>query len=655
MFLRSVLAAVIAVLIVAGTETVAGYPRPSSASGAFFAAALITYLPIFALAAWFLSLALPRRGLDLWFPLLAGAFRVTLGLLPEVVANVWTLLPLSLGAVIIVFTLRRLADVTKGSPPYLFGLTVGMVLPILVARVAMGMSALGAGPQGRALALGALFGMLGFVILRGLVSTWPRLAPAFLLGPLVGLGGWNRNAAPPPTVPPPGEVRELKAVRPDIVLIVLDTVRAQALESYGHSWNTMPNLEAFAHGATVFRRAWTNGSWTLPGHASLFSGLRLTRHGYDSGFLVPERTPPDRFLAARLRGAGYATGAVSANFGVGREDPLLHGFESIDAEPLRPYAFRPWLFDLIAWFPGSLWLSRQAAQFPGPSMRAPWVVDRGLRFWARSAGKPRFLFVNLMEAHLPWIPEPMDLGRFGPLGLDAESEQVEVLGRYLKNGRPTPKETTTLRARYDESLYSLDRSLARLLDGVTKGLRNEGTIVVVTSDHGESLGEHDRFGHRNSLDEEATRIPLIVRGPGLEAGERRDTPVQLVDVFGYLARSAGLPVEPDLDARPLGERRHVVIEHRPGLQGTLPATYPRGDLSALVEWPFKYVEGSTVEASLFDLSADPGEQRNLVAREPARVEAMRLVLRDFSGSRSSGAPLPDRAADERLRALGYVR
>ncbi len=642
-------------LILAGTETVVGYPRPSSASSAFFASALITYFPVFILAAWLFSLASPQRGLDLWFPLGTGAARVIGGLVPEVVASAWTLVCLSLGAVIAFLAVRRLADATKGSPPFLFGLTVGMVLPILAARVVMGRSASGAFEQGRALALGALFGMLGFVILRGLVSKWPKLALVFLLGPVVGLGVWNRNTAPPALVPPASGVTEPKGVRPDIVLIVLDTVRAQALESYGHSRNTMPNLEAFARRATTFRRAWTNGSWTLPGHASLFSGLRLTRHGYDSGFSVPERMPPDRFLAARLRGAGYRTGAVAANFGVfGREDPLLQGFESIVAEPLRPYAFRPWLFDLIAWSPRSPWLSWPAAQFPGPSMRAPWVVDHGLRFWARFEGEPRFLFVNLMEAHLPWIPEPSDLGRFGPLGLDIESEQVEVLGRYLRNGRPTPEETATLRVRYDESLYSLDRSLARLLDGVSKGPRNEGTIVVMTSDHGESLGEHDRFGHRNSLDEEATRIPLVVRGPGLEAGESRDTPVQLVDVFGYLARSAGLPLERGLDARPLGERRHVVIEHRPGPQGALPATYPRGDLSALVEWPFKYIEGSTVEAALFDLSVDPEEQRNLVAREPARVDAMRLVLRGFSGPRWPGAPVPD-PAGERLRALGYVR
>lgn len=288
-------------------------------------------------------------------------------------------------------------------------------------------------------------------------------------------------------------------------------------------------------------------------------------------------------------------------------------------------------------------------------MRAPWVVDRALHFWSRVEERPRLLFVNLMEAHLPWIPESGDLGRFGPPGLDVEVEQLSVIGRYLKGGRPTPTEADLLRARYDEALYSLDRSLGRLLDGVTKGEGSENTIVVVTSDHGESLGEHDRFGHRNSLDEEVTRIPVIVRGPGLAAGESRDTPIQLVDLFGYLADSAGLPIESGLDARRFGERRAVVIEHRPGPQGALPSSYPRGDLSALIQWPFKFVEGPDVEATLFDLSADPGEELNLAAAEPVRVDTMRLLLRDLSGTPSSPGASPDLAAPERLRTLGYVR
>ena len=648
--LRAFLAGAVVALILAGTEAVAGYPRPSEASGAFFRAAFMTYLPLASVAALILSALAPSRGLDLWLPLLVGVLRMA--------GVVWGIgSPLQLALLLVALALLGLQlglEPAEKSPPFLFGLTVGIVLPILASRVATGTFADRLGGRERAIAFGVSLGLLAFILLRAFVARWPRVGPVFLLGPVLSLALWGREAPASPMNP---VARPTGAPRlPDIVLVVLDTARAQALASYGSPRNTMPNLEAFAQSATTFSRAWSDASWTLPAHASLFSGLQLTRHRYDSGFGASERSPSNQFLAARLQRAGYATFAVAANFAVlGREDPLLTGFEHVASEPLRPFAFRPWFFDLLAWFPKAPWLDRQRIRFPGPSMRANWVVDHAIDFWARPGERPRFLFVNLMEAHLPWIPEPGDLGRFGPRGLEVEGEQVSVLGRYLKGGRPSPSEVEILRARYEESLYSLDRGVGRLLEAVGSKDASREAVVVVTSDHGESLGEHDRFGHRASLDEEATRIPLMIRGPGLAKGEGRDEAVQLVDVFGYLAKCAGLEIESGLDARAFGDRDAVVIEHRPGTQGALPSSYPRGDLSALVEWPFKFIEGPHIPAALFDLSVDPGESSNLMAREPARAAAMRLRLRQLSGVPSSPALSFDRAAEERLRALGYAR
>ncbi|HRB11831.1 MAG TPA: sulfatase-like hydrolase/transferase, partial [Vicinamibacteria bacterium] len=453
-FLRSVVAGAIVTLILAATETVAGYPRPSSASGAFFSASFTTYLPLAVLAAWALSTFLPGRGLDLWLPLLVGALRMSGPIAGAVSAGEWAMPALVLVAAAAILGLSAVTESPAHSPPFLFGLTVGIVLPILAGRVATATAAAEFLGPGKALVLGVIAGLLTFVLLRAFVARWPKVGPVFLLGPVVSLGLWSAQRSSPPVaaLAPP---LPAPASRPDIVLIVLDTVRAQALSSYGHSRNTMPNLEAFARGSTTFRRAWTDASWTLPAHASLFSGVRSTRHRYDSGFDPFERSSPDLFLAARLRRAGYATAAVAANFGVfGKDDPLLRGFERVDAEPLRPFAFQPWFFDIISAFPRVPGLRGFAARFPGPSMRAPWVVERALDFWTHPEERPRFLFVNLMEAHLPWIPEPQDLGRFGPRGLEVESEQVEVLGRYLRGGRPTPAETGVLRARYDEALVA---------------------------------------------------------------------------------------------------------------------------------------------------------------------------------------------------------
>ena len=130
--------------------------------------------------------------------------------------------------------------------------------------------------------------------------------------------------------------------------------------------------------------------------------------------------------------------------------------------------------------------------------------------------------------------------------------------------------------------------------------------------------------------------------------------MQLTDVYGYLAAVSGIPLESGLDAQVIGERRQVVIEHRPGPQGALPSSYPRGDLSALVEWPYKYIEGPNVQAGLFNLETDPFERSNLVASDPGRASVLREALRRLAGPASRDATGPERD-DERLRALGYLR
>lgn len=647
---RVAVASLVASLIVAGTETVVAYDGPSGAASLFFRWAFAAYVPLFLVLAAIAQRASPLRGLNLWFPLLAGLVRVVTVARPEA----WGA---GLAMLVLALILVRSLDRGDRTPPFLFGVTVGLVLPILSARLAA--RYFGSDPIARehVLAFGACAGVGAFLILRALVTRWPRVAPVFLLGPVVSLVVWSRaNSGDGGAYSGEVPANALAApsandTRPDIALVVLDTVRSREIPGVGDLSRTMPRLEAFALTSTRFTNAWSNASWTLPAHASLFSGLNVTRHRYDSGFAVGERVPSRAFLAPRLRAAGYATAAVAANFGVfGREAPLLDGFESVRSEPLRPFQFRPWLFGLIARFPLAPW----SEIFPGPSVRAPAIVDQALAQWRRAGGRPRFLFVNLMEAHLPWVPELEDRGRFGAPGLFTEREQVEALGTFLKGGRPTPAQATGLRARYAESLHSLDRSVERLLQGLVAGSRDRDLVLVVTSDHGESLGEQDRFGHRNSLDEVATRIPLIVRSRALAPGTN-DAPVALVDVFRLVADAAGLGLEPGLDAEAPGVRREVILEHRPGPQAALPSSYPRGDLSALVVWPYKYREGPGDAPALFDLVSDPGESVNLVARDPDLAGFLRGRLRSLSTRASTPEPGRDPSADERLRALGYIR
>lgn len=644
--MRIVMASLAAAIILAGTEAVVAYPRPSAMASLFFRSALVAYLPIVLAIAALLQRVSPARGLNLWLPLLAGALRVaTVGADP----HFGIALAVLVGGLLLAGQLEH----AERTPPFLFGVTVGIVLPILTARLAAVRFASDPAMREQALVAGACVGVSAFLVLRALVARWPRVAPVFLLGPVVSLVVWSREGGP--RALEPVRAAEAQGVRPDIALIVLDTVRAVPVQGVGDLSTTMPRLDAFAQTATRFTNVWSNGSWTLPAHASLFSGLRVSHHRYDSGYATAERSPSRLFLAPRLRAVGYATAAVAANFGVfGREDPLLDGFERVHAEPLRPFAFRPWLFGLIAAIPRAPWMASAVRAFPGPSVRAPAIVDQALAEWTRPESRPRFLFVNLMEAHLPWIPDAQDQGRFGSPGLTTERDQVAALGTYLRGARPTPQQVTTLQRRYAEALYSLDRSVERLLQGLVAGAGGRGLVLVVTSDHGESLGENDRFGHRNSLDEPATRVPLIVRSPAMPPGVN-DAPVELADVFRLIADAAGVPVEAGLDAEVVGQRREVVLEHRPGPQGDLPSSYPRGDLSALVVWPYKYQEGPGAPPALFNLAADPAEAAKLVGQDPEMAAFFQGRLRALSAAASGSKPSRDAASEERLRALGYVR
>jgi arylsulfatase A-like enzyme len=195
-----------------------------------------------------------------------------------------------------------------------------------------------------------------------------------------------------------------------------------------------------------------------------------------------------------------------------------------------------------------------------------------------------------------------------------------------------------------------------LFEGLRREARDHETIIVITSDHGELLGERHRRGHPGSLDEEVTRIPLFIRAADLEPGTNSAI-VQLTDVFGYLADKAGLDPATDSDAVPFGSRREAVIEQRPDAQTPTPPGYPRGDVSALVQWPYKYVEGPQEGAALFDLSLNQEEHVNLLTRDPTRAAAMSARLRVLSPTSSSSGTesRPDAAIRERLRALGYIR
>ena len=402
------------------------------------------------------------------------------------------------------------------------------------------------------------------------------------------------------------------ASHPNLLLIILDTVRAFNLSLYGHDRPTTPMLERWSAHATVFDRALAASSWTLPSHAGMFTGRWQT----ELSVLFTRRldgTYPT--LAETLRDAGYATGGFVANLVyTSRESGLARGFARYSDFELTFGAFlrsatltrkivdRPRIrWFLNHWHP-ALW--KPAHRVTSEAM--DWIDGR--------QGQPWFAFLNYMEAHDPEnAPAPFDT-LFGP-----PSRQL-----YWKDLTIQPVPPPAIRARmlqgYDGAIAFLDHQIGALLDSLNARGQLENTIVVISSDHGEEFGEHGRMGHGISLYRTSVQVPLIVLAPRcLGNGHREEAPVSLRDLSATL-----------LDL--LGIRRHALPGQSFAKLVCDPAADPLPHLlfSVLRESPrpgsptlvtvaadsLRFVSAGDTLDELYNIDRDPLEQVNL-ARTPA--------------------------------------
>ena len=430
----------------------------------------------------------------------------------------------------------------------------------------------------------------------------------------------------------------LQRYRPNILLVVADTARADRVApatngTAGGSTPVAPRIAALGREGAVYLRARTPSPWTLPAHASLFTGLFPSSHGAESGHLRIEDDRP--FLAARLHAAGYRTQAYVANPWVGKDYNFQVGFDTFD----------------------EVW--RQVKGTEG-EMGAGLVVDKVARWldWrdghADAKAQPFFLFVNLFEPHLPYNPPEPERSAQLPGG--ADPERVERLRRFkhpeevkaiLGLVRLDAKDREVLAALYEGEIAYTDRRIGDLVDLLAKRSMLDDTVVVVTSDHGEMLGEHDLFDHKLSLYEPVLRIPLVLRFPKrVKAGQRIESPVMLQDLYPTLLSLAGVEPAPSVEARrlpgitamkpgpirgeslddPLIAEYARPAEFLPVMRGLAPdADLARFDASLVsLTWGNrKMIWSSAAPAAVYDLAGDPGESAPRPASDPQETVASR--------------------------------
>jgi arylsulfatase A-like enzyme len=464
----------------------------------------------------------------------------------------------------------------------------------------------------------------------------------------------------------------------NVVVIVLDCLRADRLGCYGYPRATSPNLDGFAAQATRFEQAVTAGVWTLPSMASMLTGLYPSQHGLNR--LDRGLDPGLQTLPQRLAAAGYRTTAFTANPHGGRGFGLDRGFQefhqlwgvpgAVDGGLLgRGYRrLRPRLRRAVkrsqTLTSAAMRLQRRRAEATGGSGRRLAEAAAAWLRQARAGPRPFFALVHFMESHVPYAPPPAHARRF----LDeAARRRVAALDHdgmaFLAGVKPlASEELALLGSLYDATVSYGDELLASVLAAA-----GPDALVVVTADHGQQLGEHGLVGHFFSVYEPLARVPLVVRHPGLPAGVVR-RPVQSIDLYPTVLEAAGLDPgdSPALslcarsDPRPV----HVTEYLEPDLgrfarfRGFDPAPYDR-ELRALRHDGHKYIWSSDGREELYDLTTDPAELTDLAATDPGRMAAFRTLHQTWRADttrqpRQQPDADPDLDVAASLRALGYL-
>jgi arylsulfatase A-like enzyme len=477
---------------------------------------------------------------------------------------------------------------------------------------------------------------------------WLILVPLVALTGALALTQFRTFGKRLPPVADVMAVRRALPTRPNVVLVSVDTLRADHLSVYGYERDTSPNLATLAKQSLVFTHAISPGTWTLPGHVAMLAGRFPGPLGsLDWSGSVPRDAP---LLAERLHSAGYRTGAVVANsMFLDHRLGWARGFDFYSDEPRRRVGYEPLVHTPLQWFPR-----------PFARATAPWRyaedVNRSALAWLAAEGEvPFFLFVNYTDTHTPYMPPAPWPDRYAGRLTFLIDPIPDVMGGAREL---TDAESEHYRALYDGAVAYIDAQIGALLDGMAALGKLEGTMVVVTSDHGEFLGDHHLFNHGVGPYEPVHRVPLVIRYPGgVRRGEEAAW-VQLVDIVPTVLRAVGLPITGPLDGEVLPAVNHPILIQQAPMGGTTWRGRHAGrGYVGLYEGPWKVVAFDDGRSVLFNLETDPGERYDVSAVSGPPAETMRKLLDDATDRypRAPSASALTRELEERLKAGGYIR
>jgi arylsulfatase A-like enzyme len=504
----------------------------------------------------------------------------------------------------------------------------------------------------------------GLVTLRLSRTRWRWAVPVGALVLAFGMVGAVRGFAIPHAANDEN-ARAPATGAPNVLIVLIDTLRADHLGCYGYGRPTSPAIDRLATQGTLFLHATSQSTWTKPSTASLFTGRYPSQH---QAYLERSRIPDaELLLPEALAQLGYRTAVFSGNPWVTPEYGFAQGVEHFDSIYDERFARVTLYMQTLKRINMLLSDKRRVYNFVKsrvqhtPSTTARDQVLLGhLIHWLDDVGNhPFFAHVQLMSPHHPYDPPP-PFDRFVPKsGLAPVTTYPHKSYFFFDQGAPlAPAALADMVGRYDGDILFADGVVERILAALDARGLAENTVVVLTSDHGEEFYDHQNWGHGQSVYEELAHVPLIIRYPkAFPAGQRVERPVMLVDVMPTILALAGAAPIPSLAGQSLlggapgatgRDEAYVELIYRYGWARAL----RRGSRKII-----RMVRGEDDRTAVYDLDRDPGEQHPLATPAPDLADRMAAIQAWSSAHQSAPAAEVEIDSDmsRRLKALGYLQ
>jgi arylsulfatase A-like enzyme len=517
-------------------------------------------------------------------------------------------------------------------------------------------------------------GLLTIAAAAVLVGRRVRLQPALTTGAwilgvvLLAGSAWLARAASPQDLPSPTVSRTV--AQPNVVVVVMDTVRADHLSIYGYGRETTPNLKKLAADSTVYNRAISASDFTLTSHATLFTGMYGSWHGAhcqppeaDYGQALASAVPT---LAEMLSSKGYRTMGVAANLYLRGDFGLERGFQAFRIpRPVPLLAAESW-YMLRNGIRRELNRVVDTSQFDRLYSRGVEINQTFFDMVKETdlSQAPFFAFFNYMDAHFPYIP-PAPFDRLFP-GKDNRmlQDDLEAVQSKVVQGEPLPENYSSHSiSQYDGGIAYIDSQIGQIVQWLKDRKLYDNTMIIVTSDHGEAFGEKKFFLHGNSTYQNLLHVALLVKYPNSAHKGVVEEPVSTTDVVPTVLDTLGFSIPPTVQGKNLLEAASIQPRDIFGESFPCPVIHApqcvRGCMiRSVISWPNKYIASSSGSYESYDLANDPDETRNLFgSRNPAAQQlGARMTSWIKSMPRQSKQQLKlDPEVVRRLKSLGYIQ